>query len=258
MGGYRGKLGPVVGYMWNGIWCVRARPEKVPNPKTQKQVEHRAIFKQEVQLASRMRWAVEEGLNMAAKERHMTGHNLFVKLNQQAFSLVDGELAVDYARLQVAAGGLAPVAFGEPSVSADSVLSVPFAKNPTHGSTDSYDSVKLFLYCPDAGQGYISNGDYRRTQRCALVLPRWMMGHEVHVYGFVRNSKGFSSDSQYIGSITPQEGVEIGEQRAEVGETLVDAETGEILAAPAKTATAATGTTPAKKKSAKKKPVKRE
>ena len=161
MGGFRGKLGPTVGYMWNGIWCVRSLPDKMPNPKTQKQSEHRAKFKQEVQLASRMHWAVEEGLTLAAKERRMTGYNLFVKLNQQAFSIAEGELAIDYTRLQVSAGGLAPVGFGPLSVSKDSVLSVDFAKNPTHGATDSFDSVKLYLYCPSS-----TAEAPRRSARC--------------------------------------------------------------------------------------------
>ncbi len=258
MGGYRGKLGPTVGYMWNGIWCVRARPEKVPNPKTQKQNDHRTLFKQEVQLASTMHWVVEEGLTATARERRMTGYNLFVKLNQQAFSLKDGQLAVDYTRLQVAAGGLAPVAFGEPVCDKDCVLSVTFAKNPTHGVSDNYDSVKLYIYCPDKGEGFVSNGDYRRTQRCSVVLPEWMLGHEVHIYGYVRNSHGFSSDSQYIGSFTPQQGVAYGpaQQEAEAADVeTVDPETGEIIAAPKAKAAKATA---AAKSTAGKKPVKRE
>ena len=150
------------------------------------------------------------------------------------------------------------MAFGEPVCDKDCVLSVTFAKNPTHGVSDNYDSVKLYIYCPDKGEGFVSNGDYRRTQRCSVVLPEWMLGHEVHIYGYVRNSHGFSSDSQYIGSFTPQQGVAYGpaqqEAEAAAGET-VDPETGEIIAVPKAKAAKATA---AAKSTAGKKPVKRE
>ena len=61
LGGFVGKLGPVVGYRWKNVWCVRSQSRNVNNPRTEAQQEHRSLFKQEVQLAGRMRWAVNIG-----------------------------------------------------------------------------------------------------------------------------------------------------------------------------------------------------
>lgn len=94
MGGFSGSLGPAVGYQWNGKWCLRSKPAMVRNPRTVKQMEHRALFRQQVRLAAQMRWAVTTALTDVARESGMTSYNLFVSLNQQAFSQVEGELAV--------------------------------------------------------------------------------------------------------------------------------------------------------------------
>ena len=56
MGGFHGRLGPAVGYMWRGQWCVRAYNPAPRNPRTPEQVAHREMFKREVQLASHMSW----------------------------------------------------------------------------------------------------------------------------------------------------------------------------------------------------------
>ena len=40
LGGFSGKLGTAVGYMWNGKWCLRAHNPMVHNPRTEAQTEH--------------------------------------------------------------------------------------------------------------------------------------------------------------------------------------------------------------------------
>ena len=66
MGGFHGRLGPAVGYMWRGVWCVRSYNPHPRNPRTEAQTAHREMFKREVQLASYMSWAV----NLGFKELH--------------------------------------------------------------------------------------------------------------------------------------------------------------------------------------------
>ena len=88
MGGFSGRLGQVVGYQWNGRWCLRVRPAVVRNPRTALQQASRARFSGGVQLAARMRWAVMEGLRTVARQNGMTAYNAFCSLNQHAFSMV--------------------------------------------------------------------------------------------------------------------------------------------------------------------------
>ena len=206
LGGFRGKLGPAVGYVWNGVWCLRSRPGRIRNPRTEAQQQHRELFKQEVQLAATMGQALNKGLGKVARSMHMTPQNLFVKASQEAFSLEDNRLAVDYSQLVLSAGPVAPVAFGAPEVREGNVLSISFEKNPLHLRADWCDSVYLYVYCPEFGGGYLTAPVYRKDQRISVVLPGSFAGKEVQLYGFVQDAKGRSSETIYIGygPLSPQ------------------------------------------------------
>lgn len=195
--GFQGKIGPVVGYRWNGKWCMRGRPRQVRNPRTDKQMDHRSMFKQEVQLAAAMRWAVTAGLTDTAREHGMTSYNLFVNINQPCFGFADGELVVDYASLALSTGPVAPIALGSPTIDEHDVLTVGFEKNPQRMRCSNTDLVNIFVYCPSLKQGVPAEPVFRSTGRVAIVLPTWFHGLEVHVYGFAQDSKGRCSTTSY-------------------------------------------------------------
>ena len=221
LGGFNGRLGPVVGYRWKGIWCMRSQSRVVNNPRTEAQQAHRALFKAEVQLAGRMRWALNIGLKLPADELNLTPMNLFVKGNQQAFSSVEGRFTVDYAALQVSAGPVAPVAITEAVVDGDNILNIKFDKNPLRRSCGSHDNVYFWVYSEALQQGYLANPVYRRMQKAAVALPDMFFAGgptELHLYAFVQNEQGRCSETAYalVGEV------------AETQET-VDTETGEII-----------------------------
>ena len=199
MGGFRGKLGTAVGYMWKGMWCVRSLPSQVSNPRTEAQQEHRMLFKQEVQLAGQMRRALNIGLGLESDKCHMTAPNLFVRANQQAFSLVEGRLQVDWERLVISAGPVAPVAFGAPTVTGGTTLDIDFERNPLHQRAEKYDSVYLYVYCPEKERGYLTAPVYRESRHIGVVLPEMFAGCEVQLYGFVQDREGRCSQTLYIG-----------------------------------------------------------
>ena len=214
IGGFRGKLGNLVGYSWKGVWCVRSRPAKVRNPRSEAQQRHRSMFAEEVRLAGRMGWALSVGMAVVADELHITPQNAFVKANQGAFSWSDGGLAVDWNALIVSAGPVAPIALGTPRVSDIGVLEVDFEKNPYHLRADSVDQVHLYVYCPAVAMGYLAAPVYRKERRVSVVLPREMLGQELHVYAFVTDNEGRASETCYAvvtDEPTQSDGSELGE-----------------------------------------------
>ena len=190
MGGFQGKLGPVVGYQWNGKWVVRSRPRTVNNPQTEAQQAHREEFREQVRLAASMRQGVMAGMTLAARQVGMTAYNLFVSLNQGCFD--------DFSQLRIATGPLAPVGFTSMSYE-DNRLEVSFEKNPLHLRADKYDRVYLYVYCPDAECGFLPMPVYRITQEISVLLPSSMAGREVHLWGLVQDDRGHWSNSVYIG-----------------------------------------------------------
>ena len=201
LGGYVGKVGTVVGYMWNGKYCMRAYKRYVKNPRSKAQTEHREMFKQEVQQAAKMRWAVTTTMTEMAREAGMTAYNLFVKVNQPAFGVDNGQLTIDYSRLVLSIGDVAQVQANEMEWSADNVLSVKFYR----GCGSAFDHVYLYVYVPELEKGFLSAPTYRRDKRIAVALPDEFAGHEAHVYLMVQTADGRWSDSLYVGEIALNE-----------------------------------------------------
>lgn len=220
MGGFVGKLGPAVGYLWRGKWCVRSLQPSARNPRTEAQQRHRMMFKEEVQLAGYMNWVLRKTLDALALEEHMTACNYFVSRNQHAFSWVDDALSVDWPSLVLSEGPVAPVGFGTPSVEEGNVLSVSFEKNPLHLSSDPFDHVQLYVYCPEMRSGFLSAPVYRRDRRIAVALPDEYRGREVLVWGMVEDAAGRWSETLYIGGGILEEGAtDEGVSAAEAAET---------------------------------------
>ena len=204
LGGYSGKVGPVVGYMWNGKYCVRAYPRGVKNPQTQPQMEHRKMFKQEVQLAAKMSWAVGTTLRDEARAIGMTAYNLFVKLNQHAFGMEEERLTVDYSSLILSVGNVATVSLKSMEWTSRNVLDVRYER----GTGSSFDHVYLYAYIPDLETGFLTAPAYRRDKRVALALPDRFAGHTAHIYLMVQSADGRWSNSVYAGEIALDESVE--------------------------------------------------
>ena len=206
LGGFSGKLGPAVGYLWNGKWCLRSRPGQVHNPRTEAQQAHRAAFREEVRLAARLRWVLLQSLTEPARAAGMTAYNLFVSLNQHAFSEMDGELRVDYPSLVLSTGPVAPVQAERVTVAGGTQLEVDFERNPLHLASNYYDSVHLYVYSPALGQGYLAAPVYRRQKKISVLLPDQFAGSEVHLYLYVSDQQGRCSETAYGGSLTLADG----------------------------------------------------
>ncbi len=175
--GYRGTVGTVIGYLWRGKWCLRARPRYVHNPRTARQISARGLFSGVSRLASRMQGALRLGMHSEALKLHRTVCNHFMSVNRQCFALEDNRLSVDYEHLTIALGPVAPVGFSVISEQCSVVseatqdgrvsqlntkhltlntITIPFEKNPLHLRADGDDQVYLYAWCPAHDKGLLS------------------------------------------------------------------------------------------------------
>lgn len=194
LGGFQGTLGPAIGYMWNGKWCVRAKPGVVHNPRTPEQVAQREMFKREVQMAADLGSSIKMSLRDMAREAGMTSYNLFVSVNQPAFNLVDGVFTVDYEHLRLSMGDVAPVEAPRMTLTEDNVLEVNYAKG--HGN--SQDLVYMVVYAPGLKRSLRAAPTFRKSRKMSLLLPDSFAGEEMQVYLMVQSSDGRWSDSQWV------------------------------------------------------------
>ncbi len=210
--GYRGSVGTVIGYLWRGKWCLRARPRQVRNPRTAAQQLNRLLFKEAVQLAGRMKEVLRKGMNDSALRQHLTACNLFFKNNRPCFTAgADGHLAVDWEALSVSDGALPAPLFGEPDAAAP--LVIPFEPCAPGSRASGADEVYVWAWCPAAGEGLLSPAARRNSGHVTLTLPDAWQGKEVHLYGFAVDYKGKASVTIYLGSLEQEE------ERGESGES---------------------------------------
>ena len=105
LGGFKGKVGTVIGSSWNGIAYMRGLPQSVKNPKTAAQQAQRAFFKEVQDLVGQLSY--EQLLFLFPNtEQGMSRRNALVK-QLAAFPLVENdEKHVDLA--DIASIGNAP------------------------------------------------------------------------------------------------------------------------------------------------------
>ena len=85
LGGFRGRIGNVVGTGWKGIAVMKSLPLTVANPRTAGQVLQRGKFSTLVNIAS----VILAGIIKPLWDRFasgMSGYNAFISANQGAFS----------------------------------------------------------------------------------------------------------------------------------------------------------------------------
>lgn len=91
LGGFRGKVGNVIGQCYDGVQTMRAMPSSVANPKTAGQLAHRSLFRQLVSIMSACNGVLRYSLWNANKT--FNGFNCAVRYNFQN-AIVNGTIDV--------------------------------------------------------------------------------------------------------------------------------------------------------------------
>ena len=203
-GGFCGRVGTVIGYQWRGKWCMRAYPRHIRDARSESQLRQREWFKRAVVLASRLKGVLRVGMRERSRRLHLTEGNYFIALNKECFGLEAGRLRVDYGRLALSDGAVAPVAFGEPKLTVTEhafTVAVDYSSNPLGLPAGGDDEVYLVALCEEEGTAVTAAPAYRRTGHIKMTLPACWEGKRVHLYGFVRDYTGETSASAYLGCV---------------------------------------------------------
>ena len=209
MGPFVGKLGTAVGYLWKGRPVLRAYVQHIRYPNTAQQQAERDWFVGMVRFAAATRGALLLGLRDGAAQEQMTEGNYFIKRNKQHFhrlltaaagaaSTQSRQSSVDYRRLQLSAGPVAPVAPTQASVDDDGTLTVVFDKNGMLRRSKGADSVHLLVYNAAERRAVMASPTLRRNGRITLLLPDLWADAELHLYLFATDAEGHASPSEHI------------------------------------------------------------
>ncbi|MCR5445359.1 MAG: DUF6266 family protein [Bacteroidales bacterium] len=209
MGGFLGpvvgKLGPAVGYLWRGRPVFRAYVRHIHYPNTKRQQFERDWFITMVRFAAVVRPAILRGLREVSLQAGMTEGNYFVLRNKPCFRRNDDCVKVDYARLSLAEGPVAPVTPTSVTIDDEGVLRVEFGRNGGMNRARSADNVHLYVYNATLGRGLLAAPVCRRDGCIALCLPDNWSSHDLHCYLFATDAHGFASSTAYANPVTIQD-----------------------------------------------------
>jgi hypothetical protein len=99
LGGFKGKVGTVIGASWNGIAYMRGLAQSVKNPKTAAQLQQRAFFKDLQGLVGQLTDEQLQSL-FPTVMRGMTRRNMLTRQLAAAAAVTDDVKAVDLEQLE--------------------------------------------------------------------------------------------------------------------------------------------------------------
>lgn len=185
--GFQGRVGPVVGYRLGSKWIMRRLPQQVCNPRTERQVAHRMMFKEIVRLASSLLPVLKVGFRSQAQLWEMTEGNAFVKTNWRR------EAMPELSGLKVSVGAVPMVDFTA-VVREGGSLEAHWEKNLMVSGAKADDKVHFYAYSESERHCCKLGSAERRAKHAAFLLPE---GYD-HVWAVVEDRQGRVSNSKYL------------------------------------------------------------
>lgn len=188
-----GKIGELIYSSWNGRPYVRRRPEKVANPQTEAQQSHRHAFAEISRLSSAMKEGHAIGLHWQAVRQKLNTYCVFKRLNKGCY----GTNGIDYSHIRISQGSVSHVAITSANVSPQGDVCVTFETDNT--TEKGRDQFYLFVFCPDLHEGHFAIPVERAVGKTDAQIPEAWQGHSLHLYAFMRDAKGRTSETMYVG-----------------------------------------------------------
>lgn len=219
LGNQSGRIGNVVGKVVDGVQVYTAYTDAIKNPRTAKQIAHRARFAAIIGVGKALKSTVNVGLkNKAATRRLMSPFDLFVKYNMQhvVYDAESETATVDYEKLRLSSGCTPGVLFAQATFATAQNVSVTFDGNGDMPGAEADDMVYVIVYSPDLEKSHMATARRSAESVTATLQAEWS-GKKVYVWGFVRTSAetvktieafgitlkpGECSEGSYLGSGT--------------------------------------------------------
>lgn len=208
-GGWLGKLGQTVGYLWKGTFVDRVYNGSPNNPRTARQVEARRKFAVAGQMASALIDAIRMGFHKKANAVKSTQTGEFVKraLPNMTYNALTDSVSVAYEGIKVSDGTLTGVGFDEPDL--DNPLTVKVGISEPHAAAPDAkltDEVYVVLYNKGLKRGFLGHAS-RNDESVEVIVPGHWQGTQVEIWGFVKRAASdkdpfLCSETTYLGSGT--------------------------------------------------------
>jgi hypothetical protein len=198
LGGFRGKIGTVVGVLNGSTFYMRSAPRKRKKAGP-KELMNRAKFKLVLGHLEPIKELVKAGF----KDHYTKSGGYRAAFSYNRKHAIAGDETGFYIAPELFgfSGGDLPVAENAVVNLANDVLEISWDMS---GGTDSSRSDQLMVLLYDKANFQtltrIFDGPFRSDEVCSMPIPVHMQGGEADIYiGFVAGDRSAQSDSQYLG-----------------------------------------------------------
>ena len=200
LGGFSGKVGPVVGANWRGMDVIRSRPKSSKRTPSERQLEQQLKFKLAISFLQPIKNIQSRffGSGSGVKSRV----NLAVSYTiSEAIQMVAGLPELIFNKVLITRGELTSFQNAVLTTQPGGVLHLEWEDNSTQGDAAPTDQVSIVCYCAELKNWEIYEGIVMRSDLMAdVTLPAYCLGKTMEVYAFLNNEKQTAaSTSLYLG-----------------------------------------------------------
>ncbi len=202
VGGFLGKVGPVVGTKWKGLYVMRGLPDKSTKPPSEKQEAQQARFKLAINFVNKMR----ELLQVSFKDFNDNKMGTNSAASYVMKNAVIGEypnLAIDYSYVLVARGDLPNVIIAAAASTEPGKISFTWTDNAGRGIAKKDDKAILVAYCEEKKLFYSKYKDgASRSDGLDELETKGLSGKTVQTWlSFISANKKDVAPSVYTGEV---------------------------------------------------------
>ncbi len=181
LGGFSGKVGPIVGVRWNSDYYIRAHAAKVSNPRTPKQQEQRGKFAMAFGFLKAIRPFIQIGYKEFTQGKSAFNAAMSYTLKRAVISR-EQDLVIDFNRALVSMGTLMPI-FEGTATQEKNKMNFNWQDNSGIGNAEDTDIAMLLVYNRDKETAvYNMEAALRSDCHAELTLPNDWQDDELMAY----------------------------------------------------------------------------
>lgn len=203
LGGFSGKVGPIVGASWRGQDIIRSTPKPSSKPPTEKQVLQQRKFKLVISFLQPVKNIQNRYFGAGAGSKSRVNMAVSYTISE-AVQVVAEVPEILFSKVLITKGDLAGFQNAGAAPQAAQVLRLTWEDNSVQGNANTTDRVNAVCYCPTLGTFEIfeSLAD-RSTLTTDITLPPYYSGLDVEVWAYLNNVvETFACNSSYLGTFT--------------------------------------------------------
>ena len=181
LGGFSGKVGPIVGFRWKSNYYIRARAAKVSNPRTPKQQEQRGKFATAFSFLKAIKPFIRIGYKELTQDKSAFNSAMSYTL-KRAVTGSGKEIKIDFDRALVSMGTLMPIFEGTATQNGNKMY-FNWQDNSGMGNAEDTDIAMLLVYNKNKETAvYDTKTALRSSQHAELQLPSDWQDDELIAY----------------------------------------------------------------------------